>query len=101
MNWIGLVFLISSFGTAYLTPPYGMQEKYFFTEHACWDYFEEHPNFTKLKTYDNNFYTGIGSSATIRLYRINRVGRAWITCKEKNEPRSIPPLWNLMHPLPK
>ena len=84
MNWIGLIFLTSLWIGG---PPYGLNEEHFFTESDCWNYFDKHPSFKLLEEYSHNFYN---KEYVIRLYNIDRVGVAWVTCKQKNEPRTMP-----------
>ena len=92
MDWIGIIFLISTFGTP-LAPPYGFNDEHFNSEKDCWRYFDEHPSFSVLKKYDDNFYF-YTSNLIIKLYEIKNVEKAWITCIEKNEMRKIPP-WSI------
>ena len=94
MNWIGLIFLTSLwFGGPPLlfspgeAPLYGLNEEHFFTESDCWDYFNNHPSFTKIRTFSHNHYD---KEYTIKLYKIDKVGVAWVTCKRKNEPKTMP-----------
>ena len=94
MNWIGLIFLTSLwFGGPPLlfspgeAPLYGLNEEHFFTESDCWDYFNNHPSFTTIRTFSHNHYD---KEYKIKLYKIDKVGVAWVTCKRKNEPRTMP-----------
>ncbi len=94
MNWIGLIFLTSLwFGGPPLlfnpgeAPLYGLNEEHFFTESECWDYFDNHPSFKQIRRFSFNHYD---KEYKIKLYKIDRVGVAWVTCKRKNEPRTMP-----------
>ena len=84
MNWIGLIFLTSLWVGG---PPYGLNEEHFFTESDCWNYFDRHPSFKLIKEFSNNHYD---IDYKIKLYNIDQVGVAWVTCKKKNAPRTMP-----------
>ena len=84
MNWIGLIFLTSLWVGG---PPYGLNEEHFFTESDCWNYFDRHPSFKLIEEFSNNHYD---IDYKIKLYDIDQVGVAWVTCKKKNAPRTMP-----------
>ena len=84
MNWIGLIFLTSLWVGG---PPYGLNEEHFFTESDCWNYFDRHPSFKLIEEFSNNHYD---IDYKIKLYDIDQVGIAWVTCKKKNAPRTMP-----------
>ena len=84
MNRIGLIFLTSLWVGG---PPYGLNEEHFFTESDCWNYFDRHPSFKLIEEFSNNHYD---IDYKIKLYDIDQVGIAWVTCKKKNAPRTMP-----------
>jgi len=91
--WIGIIFLINtawvSIPPSYdskgrlIEPPdvtFGMSDEYFKSEEICWQYFDNHPAFEVLDTYNRNHYD---IESKIKRYVIKHVGTAYVTCKPK------------------
>ena len=73
-TWVGIIFLMSFSGTV------GLNEEYFNSKEACWEYFDKHPSFKSVQTYDTNHYH---VHAKVVKYDIDEVGMAFVTCKKK------------------
>ena len=80
--WVGIIFLMSFTGTV------GLNDEYFNSEKACWMYFDKHPSFTLVQTYQNNHYQ---VNAKVKKYEIKEVGMAFVSCKEQMHIQTVSP----------
>ena len=80
-TWVGIIFLIGSMGT------YGLNDEYFNSKEACWEYFDMHPSFELLSQHTNHYHI----HAKVKKYEVEEVGTAYVTCKEKMHNETISP----------
>jgi len=86
MLWIGIVFTVV-LGWDGNATAFGVEDEHFESEQSCWEYFRGLPTFEDLTTGSHtNFYD---SRSKVRFYKVNGVGNAWVSCKEKNSTRHI------------
>ena len=84
MEWIGIVFIVV-LGWDGNATAFGVNDEHFKTEKLCWGFFKGLPSFEDLTTgIHTNFYD---SKSRVKFYKVNGVGNAWVSCKEKNSPR--------------
>jgi len=81
-TWVGIIFLIGTFGS------YGLNEEYFLSKEACWEYFDMHPSFEVTEQYNNHYH---GKHGLIKKYIVEEVGTAFVTCKRKMHDETISP----------